>query len=93
MASLAYRQSQDCISEYLNTHVVTNENSCLSKITLSDKFREWFSVNHGGKPPSMKDVTTQADKMFGSCRDGLWLGFAMKQQEYNDMPQPPLTQN
>ena len=31
LASKAYRQSQDCISEYLNTHVVPNENSCVSE--------------------------------------------------------------
>jgi P4 family phage/plasmid primase-like protien len=81
MASKAYRQSQDSISEYLNTHTIPNENSCISKITLTDKFREWYNVNNGGKPPTNKDVTTQADKMFGPCRDGLWVGFAMKQQQ------------
>jgi P4 family phage/plasmid primase-like protien len=86
-ASLAYRQSQDCIAEYLNTHIIINENSCLSKVTLSDKFREWYNVNHGGKPPTMRDVTVQADKMFGPCRDGLWVGVSMKlEKEFSVTP-------
>lgn len=77
-ASNSYRASQDCISEFLITRIIPSEHGCLSKIVVADQFREWHNANHGGKAPGMKEISLQADKRFGTCRDGLWVGFQMK---------------
>jgi P4 family phage/plasmid primase-like protien len=77
-ASNSYRESQDSISEFLNTRIVVHHNGCLSKIAVSEQFKEWFNSNYGGKAPNMKEISAQADKIFGTSRDGVWIGYQMK---------------
>jgi P4 family phage/plasmid primase-like protien len=87
-SSNLYRQSQDSISEFLSTRICKNPHGCLSKIVVADQFREWYNVNYGGKPPTMKDISFQADKLFGPCRDGLWVGVEMKRtHQQEDCPE------
>ena len=37
-----------------------------------------YMRDYGGKPPNMKEISLQADKLFGASRDGLWVGFRIK---------------
>jgi P4 family phage/plasmid primase-like protien len=77
-ASNSYRESQDSIAEFLNTRIVVHYNGCLSKVAVSEHFKEWFDSNYGGKAPNMKEISAQADKIFGTARNGVWIGYQMK---------------
>jgi P4 family phage/plasmid primase-like protien len=77
-ASNSYRESQDSIAEFLNTRICPHYNGSLSKIAVSEHFKEWFNSNYGGKAPNMKEISAQADKKFGNARDGVWIGYQMK---------------
>ena len=76
-SSTSYRESQDSIADFIGKRICVQESSCLSKMVIAEQFREWYSVNYGGKAPNMKEVTIQVDKKFGTNRDGLWKGIQM----------------
>ena len=77
-SSRMYRESQDSITEFLNSRICPVIGGCLSKIVVNEQFREWFASNRGGKAPTMKEVIIQADKLFGNSRDGVWEGYQLK---------------
>ena len=77
-SSRIYREGQDSIAEFISCRICKHDKGLLSKSTVSENFREWFNVNYGGKAPNMKEFSSQADKILGQNRDGIWRGYQMK---------------
>jgi P4 family phage/plasmid primase-like protien len=77
-SSTSYRESQDSIAEFIGTRIMAFDTGCLSKIIVAEQFRDWYQVNHGGRAPTMKDISIQIDKKFGHCLNGLWVGAQMR---------------
>ena len=77
-SSRTFRESQDSVADFIGKRLCLKENACLSKMVIAEEFREWFSVNYGGKAPNMKDITVQIDRAFGPNHDGLWMGVQLK---------------
>jgi hypothetical protein len=75
-ASQDYRQSQDCIAEFIADKVIADASGHISKTELSTEFKLWFETTYGRRGvPDIKEVQKYMDKKFknGGGRKG-WTG-------------------
>lgn len=78
----AYKESQDCIAEFINAYLAPDIGSTISKMIVADKFREWYECTYGSpngnKLPNLKDISIQIEKIYGRLMDGQWLNVQWK---------------
>ena len=75
-ASNEYRQSQDCIAEFIADKVIVDASGHISKTELTTEFKIWFESTYGRRGvPDIKEVQKYMDKKFknGGGRKG-WTG-------------------
>jgi putative DNA primase/helicase len=77
-ASNSYRESQDCIAEFIADKIACSSKGTLSKTVVVSAFREWYTQNYGFKNTSTKDITAYLDKKFGKNCSGVWIGVCLK---------------
>jgi P4 family phage/plasmid primase-like protien len=80
-SSNSYLDRQDFISEFITERIEVSENGCIPKNILTQDFKDWFSLNFGGKPPNARDVADVMDKKFGKISCGVWRGVKFKTRD------------
>jgi P4 family phage/plasmid primase-like protien len=85
-ASGKYRQSQDCITGFINESIVKMESKSIGKQTLNDAFKNWFQVNFGNrKPPKLSELEEIMNKKFGHRNlKNRWNNVMIKEEEGGD---------
>ncbi len=86
-ASGKYRQSQDCISGFINEKIVKVQGKTVGKQSLNVVFKEWFQLNHGNrKPPKLSELEEAMSKKFGSrnVATNKWNNVMIKEEEGGD---------
>jgi len=85
-ASGKYRQSQDCITGFINESIVKMESKSIGKQTLNDAFKNWFQVNYGNrKPPKLSELEEIMNKKFGHRNlKNRWNNVMIKEDESGD---------
>lgn len=64
-ASNAYRQSQDCIAEFIADRTIADPSGSITKTELSVEFKTWYETTYGRRGgPNIKEVQTYMDKKF-----------------------------
>ena len=64
-ASNSYRESQDCISEFISDKILVDEAGTITKTELTSEFTIWYQGTYGKGGPNIKDVQAYMDKRFG----------------------------
>jgi len=72
----AYRQSQDCIAEFIAERIVADASGSISKTELNAEFKTWYENSYGRRGgPNAKDVQAEMDKKFKNNKKGkVWVG-------------------
>ena len=72
----AYRQSQDCIAEFIAERVVVDPEGSIAKTELNAEFKGWYENSYGRRGgPNAKEVHAEMDKKFKNNKKGkLWVG-------------------
>ena len=72
----AYRQSQDCIAEFIAERVVVDTTGSITKTELNAEFKNWYENSYGRRGgPNAKDLHAEMDKKFKSNKKGkIWVG-------------------
>jgi phage/plasmid-associated DNA primase len=86
-ASGKYRQSQDCISGFINEKIVKVQGKTVGKQSLNVVFKEWFQLNHGNrKPPKLSELEEAMSKKFGNrnAATNKWNNVMIKEEEGGD---------
>jgi P4 family phage/plasmid primase-like protien len=86
-ASGKYRQSQDCITGFINEKVVKTTGKTIGKQSLNVVFKEWFQNNFGNrKPPKLSELEEVMNKKFGNrnIATNKWNNVMLKEDEEND---------
>ena len=85
-ASGKYRQSQDCITGFINETIIKMESKSIGKQTLNDAFKNWFQVNYGNrKPPKLSELEEIMNKKFGHRNlKNRWNNVMIKEEEGGD---------
>lgn len=98
-ASNAYRQSQDCIAEFINDRVIIdasgNGNGTITQTELNETFKNWYDNAYGRKSgPNIKEVRTEMDKRFKKFGK-VWIGVRISYEsdmnglvDDDDVPEP-----
>lgn len=64
-ASDAYRQSQDCIAEFIGERVILDASGTITQTELNAEFKSWYENSYGRKTgPNIKEVRAVMDKKF-----------------------------
>jgi P4 family phage/plasmid primase-like protien len=86
-ASGKYRQSQDCITGFINESIVKMDGKSVGKQTLNDAFKNWFQVNYGNrKPPKLSELEEVMNKKFGNRNlKNRWNNVMIKEEETDDV--------
>jgi phage/plasmid-associated DNA primase len=74
-SSNRYRQSQDIYLDFINQCIQEHSmpQPCNLKITaITDCFKNWYSINHGGKTMPLKELKEYLSKKFGSHSKEGW---------------------
>jgi P4 family phage/plasmid primase-like protien len=96
-ASNAYRQSQDCLAEFINEELIQDNdpNSRITPAIVMHHFRTWYENNNYDRRdmPKTKELTAYLDKKFKRKQGKDWIGvrinFDAEQTEFidnNDIP-------
>ena len=86
-ASGKYRQSQDCITGFINEKVIKTVNKTIGKQSLNVVFKEWFQTNYGNrKPPKLSELEEIMNKKFGNrnLATNKWNNVMLKQEDEGD---------
>jgi P4 family phage/plasmid primase-like protien len=86
-ASGKYRQSQDCITGFINEKVVKTTGKTIGKQSLNVVFKEWFQNNFGNrKPPKLSELEEIMNKKFGNrnLATNKWNNVMLKEDEEMD---------
>jgi len=86
-ASGKYRQSQDCISGFINEKIVKVPGKTVGKQSLNVVFKEWFQLNNGNrKPPKLSELEEAMSKKFGNrnLATNKWNNVMIKEEEGGD---------
>jgi P4 family phage/plasmid primase-like protien len=86
-ASNKYRQSQDCITSFINEKIIKDDKSSLSKKYMNDVFKEWYQMNYGNrKSPKMSEIEDAMVKKFGArnAKTNKWQGITIKVDDEGD---------
>ena len=83
-SSNRYRQSQDIylyfISQCIQEHSMPQP--CNLKLTaVTDCFKNWYSINHGGKTMPLKELKEYLSKKFGSHSKEGWSRLSLIEAE------------
>lgn len=72
----AYRQSQDCIAEFIAERVVIDAEGSVAKTELNAEFKSWYENSYGRRGgPNAKEVQAEMDKKFKNNKKGkVWVG-------------------
>lgn len=73
-----YRQKQDIISEFIADRLCRDPNRCLLKAEMGEQYRDWLVSNYGNKNGNIKEMHEAIEKVFGKCRDGVYVGVKLK---------------
>jgi P4 family phage/plasmid primase-like protien len=87
-ASGKYRQSQDCITGFINEKVVKIQGKTIGKQSLNVVFKEWFQNNFGNrKPPKLSELEEIMNKKFGNrnMATNKWANVMLKEEEVDTM--------
>ena len=93
----AYRQSQDCIAEFIAERVVVDVSGSITKTELNAEFKSWYENAYGRRGgPNAKEVHAEMDKKFKNNKKGkLWVGIRISYEsdiqamvEEDDVPDP-----
>ena len=87
-ASGKYRQSQDCITGFINEKIIKLEGSTVGKQSLNTVFKDWFQLNYGSrKPPKLSELEEIMNKKFGNrnTTTNKWINVKIKQEQDNDL--------
>jgi len=87
-ASGKYRQSQDCISGFINEKIIKLEGATVGKQSLNTVFKDWFQLNYGNrKLPKLSELEEIMNKKFGNRNTSTnkWINIKIKQEEENDL--------
>jgi P4 family phage/plasmid primase-like protien len=78
-ASNKYRASQDYLTAFMTEKVIKQKNGVIEKNEINQEFNMWWTANYGQQTrPLAKDVHAYIDKIYGTCRDGIWKGIKIK---------------
>tara|TARA_B100001287_G_scaffold276862_1_gene290300 strand:- start:38432 stop:41350 length:2919 start_codon:yes stop_codon:yes gene_type:complete len=83
-ASLAYRERQDYLSEFITDKVVRADGYSIRKGELSNEFKQWFITNVGTKNPKPKEIHDYMDRKFGKNKNGIWKNVKIKLYDESD---------
>jgi putative DNA primase/helicase len=75
----AYRQSQDCIAEFIAERILVDVTGSLAKSELNAEFKSWYENAYGRRGgPNAKEVHAEIDKKFKNTKKGkIWVGIRM----------------
>jgi P4 family phage/plasmid primase-like protien len=65
-ASNSYKESQDCITEFIREKTTKKSNNTINKNEINNEFVLWYQMNYGNKPPKLKEVHGEMDKIYGN---------------------------
>jgi P4 family phage/plasmid primase-like protien len=78
-SSLAYKESQDYIAEFIRDKVATEPNAKIQKTELNQEFGEWYRSTIGRNVPSPREIHAYMDKKYGKYeKKGAWVGCKIK---------------
>jgi P4 family phage/plasmid primase-like protien len=94
-ASNAYRQSQDCIAEFIADRTTVDVSGSITKTELSVEFKVWYETTYGRRGgPNIKEVQAYMDKKFKKFGK-VWTGVRVvyerdmrSEVEDNDVQEP-----
>jgi P4 family phage/plasmid primase-like protien len=72
--SNAYREDQDYLSEFFKDNIEKQIGGKIKKTEVYETFKQWYALQHGGRPPKGKEVYDFMDKKFGKHVKGTWTG-------------------
>jgi hypothetical protein len=79
-SSNKYRESQDCLSKFVNTNIIKKPGSSIKKSELNAAFKTWFGDNYGNeRMPKVCDLDELISRKFGpiNTRTGKWLNISI----------------
>lgn len=83
-SSNKYRESQDCLSKFVNTNIIKKSGSSIKKTELNAVFKTWFSDNYGNeKMPRLTDLDDLISRKFGpiNIKTSKWLNISIISNE------------
>jgi P4 family phage/plasmid primase-like protien len=75
-ASNKYRESQDCLSKFINTNIVKENGSSVKKTEINSAFKMWFTDNYGSeRMPRLTELDELLTRKFGpmNTRTNKWM--------------------
>ena len=65
-SSNKYRESQDCLSKFINTNIIKKSGFSIKKTELNAAFKTWFGDNYGNeRMPKLSDLDELISRKFG----------------------------
>jgi P4 family phage/plasmid primase-like protien len=86
-SSNKYRESQDCLSKFINTNIIKETGSSVKKTELNALFKTWFNDNYGNeRSPRLSELDELMTRKFGpmNTRTNKWLNITILTIEDND---------
>lgn len=83
-ASLAYRERQDYLAEFITDKIVRAQGYSIRKGELSNEFKQWFITNIGIGNPKPKQIHDHMDRKFGKNIAGIWKNVKIKLYDESD---------
>ena len=83
-ASNKYRESQDCLSKFINSTIVKEAGHSIKKTELNGTFKMWFSDNYGNeRMPKLAELEELMVRNFGpiSSRTNKWMNVKIINRE------------
>jgi P4 family phage/plasmid primase-like protien len=83
-SSNKYRESQDCLSKFINTNIIKEQGSGVKKPELNTCFKMWFSDNYGNeRMPRLSELDELMTRKFGpiNTRTNKWQNIKILQIE------------
>jgi P4 family phage/plasmid primase-like protien len=87
-ASNKYRESQDCLSRFVNTSIIKQPGSSIKKTEINAAFKTWFIDNYGNeRMPKLSDLDELMSRKFGPInpRTNKWsnISIIIYEEEYD----------
>lgn len=74
-ASNKYRESQDCLSKFINNNIIKEDGLSVKKIEVNAAFKIWFTENYGNeRMPKLTELEEIMNRKFGqlNSKTGKW---------------------
>jgi P4 family phage/plasmid primase-like protien len=88
-ASNKYRESQDCLSKFINSNIIKETGHSIKKTELNGTFKLWFADNYGHeRMPKLSELEELMTRKFGpiSARTNKWMNVKIVNIEEVDDP-------